>query len=63
MNCVTPSALAAQWFPSSQRAVATSTVYAAQMAGPCVGFVVALLLVHQSHLEMKINLGGLQGIY
>eukprot|EP00438_Fugacium_kawagutii_P022292 Skav233972 [mRNA] locus=scaffold1008:623090:627688:+ [translate_table: standard] len=57
MNCVTPSALAAQWFPSSQRAVATSAVYAAQMAGPCVGFVLALLLVPTSATD-TVGKGG-----
>ena len=37
MNCVTPSALAALWFPSHQRALATSVVFAIQMAGPSLG--------------------------
>ena len=42
MNCVTPSALAALWFPASQRGIATSAVYAVQMSGPSVGFLLAL---------------------
>ena len=49
MNCVTPSALAALWFPSHQRAVATSVVYAIQMAGPSVGFLLGLG-IKNSHL-------------
>ena len=54
MNCVTPSALAALWFPSHQRAMATSVVYAIQMAGPSVGFLLGLG-IKNSHLVELIE--------
>ncbi|CAE7523919.1 unnamed protein product [Symbiodinium sp. CCMP2456] len=41
-NCVTPSALAAMWFPPHQRGFATSAVFAIQMAGPTLGFLLGL---------------------
>ncbi|CAK9097541.1 unnamed protein product [Durusdinium trenchii] len=52
MNCVTPSALAALWFPSHQRAVATSVVFAIQMAGPPIGFLFGLRISSSSDLVM-----------
>lgn len=53
MNCVTPSALAALWFPSHQRAVATSVVYAIQMAGPSVGFLLGLGIKNSHLVELS----------
>jgi hypothetical protein len=44
MNAVTPSILAATWFPPEERAFATATVNAVQMAGPAAGFLLALLV-------------------
>lgn len=52
MNCVTPSALAALWFPASQRGIATSAVYAVQMSGPSVGFLLALGIRNSDHMVL-----------
>eukprot|EP00928_Gymnodinium_smaydae_P024442 TRINITY_DN19775_c0_g1_i1.p1 TRINITY_DN19775_c0_g1~~TRINITY_DN19775_c0_g1_i1.p1 ORF type:complete len:474 (-),score=94.15 TRINITY_DN19775_c0_g1_i1:360-1673(-) len=41
-NCVTPSLLAATWFPPGERTLATSAVFAIQTAAPAVGFLMAL---------------------
>ncbi|CAJ1338532.1 unnamed protein product [Effrenium voratum] len=59
MNCVTPSALAALWFPSHQRAFATSVVYGIQMAGPSVGFLLAFSVRNSQQLIFLMEMEAL----
>lgn len=47
MNAVTPSLIAATWFPPSERTFATATVFGIQTASPAIGFLLALC-VHES---------------
>ncbi|CAK0900669.1 unnamed protein product [Prorocentrum cordatum] len=42
MNAVTPSLLAAMWFPPAERAFATATVFSIQAGAPALGFLLAL---------------------
>lgn len=62
MNCLTPSIVAAVWFLPGERTFATSAVFAAQMAGPSIGFLFALNVRHSEDLILLMKVEAVAAI-